>query len=672
MRVSYDWLRSYTGDLPAPRRLAALLTMSGSGVERIEAIDGDTCFEVEVTTNRSDCLSHLGLAREAAVVAQTTFLVPEITFEEGATPVERLTGVAVLASDLCPRYTARVIEGVRIGPSPPWLRRRIEAVGLRPVNNVVDVTNFVLFECGQPLHAFDLDRLAGARIVVRRARPGETITAIDGSQHALTDRMLVIADAERPVAVAGVMGGLDTEVSGRTTRILLESAEFLPVSIRRTSRALKLASDSSYRFERGIDPLGVGWGSRRAIQLIRQVAGGQVAQGVIDIDFQEHEEPVVALRLSRIARVLGVAMARGEVVDILERLEFGIEAVAGDVVRVHVPSFRPDVTREVDLIEEVARIHGYDRIPERPTMRIAVGRPGRRDALGRRICRALVAAGVFEAVTFSFLSETEAALFPVWGDREPVTVDDERRGRDNRLRTTLLPSLLKARRMNQDRARVDADLFEIASVYLPSADAPLPDEPVHLGLVCSGDFRRLKGLVEAALDAVGLTAAVAWDEFEDAFFEAGTAGRLVVDGTTLGYAGLVSKPVLEAVGLKRPAIAAELDVDVLDAHADLRERFRPLPDFPAVNRDLNVLVAEGTAWAEVERVARAAGGDLLETVAFQETYRGRHVPDGKKSVVFSMVFRAADRTLTREEADTVQAAILAALERDLGAERRQE
>jgi phenylalanyl-tRNA synthetase beta chain len=673
MRASYGWLKSYTGSLPPAKELADLLTMSGSAVEAIHEVAGETCFEIEVTTNRSDCLCHLGLAREASAVASTTFHVPEITFEEGPVPVERLAGVEILAADLCPRYTARVIEGVKVAPSPPWLARRIESMGLRPVNNVVDVTNFVMFECNQPLHAFDLDRLRGARIIVRRAEPGETIVAIDGSRHTLTPDRLVIADAERPVAVAGVMGGLATEVGPNTTRILLESAEFNPVSVRRTSRALNLPSDSSYRFERGIDPLGVGWASRRAIQLIEQVAGGRIAQGVIDVDFQEHREPVVMLRFGRIAQVLGLTVPAREVVDILERLEFGVERAGVDSLKVHVPSFRPDVTREIDLIEEVARIYGYGRVPTRPTMRVAVGRVGRRDLLARRLRECLTGAGLFECVTFSMLSQKESDVFTHWlGGGAPVQVDDERRGRDNRLRATLLPSVLKARRTNQDRARVDADLFEIAAVFLPRPGAALPDEPAHLALAVSGDFRAVKGLVEAALDAAGCCRAVAWAPFESRFFEPGQAARITLDGAVLGYAGVVAKSTLEEVGLRRPAAAAELNLDVLAAHANLRPRFERLPEFPGIERDLNVVVGVERTWAEVEQAVRSAGGAFLEDLAFRETYQGAHVPEGRKSVVFSMVFRAADHTLTHEEADAAQAAILAALETTLGAQLRTE
>jgi len=671
MRVSYDWLRTYASALPPPRELAERLTMGGSAVEAVEEIPGDTCFEIEITSNRADCLCHLGLAREAAALTGGAFALPEITFEEDTTPVGQLAAVDVPASDLCPRYTARVIEDVRIAPSPPWLARRIEAMGLRPVNNVVDVTNFVLFECGQPLHAFDLDRLEGRHIIVRRAEPKETITAIDGTTHELTPDRLVIADERRPVAVAGVMGGLDSEVADTTTRILLESAEFDRVSIRTTSRALNLLSDSSYRFERGIDPLGVGWGSRRAIQLIQQVAGGRIAQGVIDVNFQAHEEPVVALRLSRIPLVLGIDVPRGRVIEILERLDFGVEGGGPDVLRVHVPSFRPDVTREVDLIEEVARLHGYDRVPTRSAMTIHLGRVGTRDRMAVTVRERLTGAGLFEAATFSMLSEEESALFPVWTSGAPVTVDDERRGLENRLRTSLLPSLLKARRTNQDRANVDADLFELAPVYLPKADEPLPDEPVHLGIVATGSFRRIKGFVEEVLDALGVTAEVACEPFENAFFEPGAGARFVVNGCPVGYAGEVSRSALGAVGLKRPALAAELDLDALTPLVGLRVTVQDLPVYPAVHRDLNVVVDAATPWADVRRVVNQAGDPLLRRLVFRETYTGEHVAAGRKSVVFSMEFRADDHTLTHDEADAAQTRILNALQRDLSAALRQ-
>jgi phenylalanyl-tRNA synthetase beta chain len=662
------WLKEYVKTELDAGRIAEILTRVGLEVENVETASGDWFLLTEVTTNRPDWLSHIGVAREIAAASGDRLEIPVVHLVEEGEPVAKLASVEVLDAELCPRYTARVITDVKVGPSPAWLVAKIEAMGLRPVNNVVDITNFVLFECGQPLHAFDYDKLAAHRIIVRKAAKGESITAIDGSRHPLDGGELMICDAVRPVAIAGIMGGLDTEVSTRTTTVLLESARFKPVNIRRTSHRLVIESDSSYRFARGVDPVGVEWGSRRAAALMSEICGGKVSRGMVDVDVEPFRPRELTLRMDRIPKILGVPIEADRCRRILEAL--GLETVSAEGLRlvVRVPSFRPDLEREIDLIEEVARCYGYDGIPARADVPYRMARRDDHLTSERRAADILTAADFHECVTFSFTDVESTRLIAPWTDAAPIEVRNPIDRDQPGLRTSLIPSLLGARRLNQTRRNRDVRLFELAHVYLPKGKGELPDERLMLGLVADVDFRTMKGVVETLLARFGLVDAVTTEEAKLDFLAEAVA--LILDGEMLGYLGAVSEKIVARYDLKTNVTVAEIDFGRVMRAAKPRTCFTELPRFPEIDRDLAVVVDDVVRWADIRRVIEAGRIGILESVTFLSEFRGKQISHGKKSVAFSMIFRAADRTLTREEADVARDAVLEALTRELGAELR--
>ena len=459
--------------------------------------------------------------------------------------------------NLCPRYTARVVRGVKIGPSPQWLISRLATIGIAAINNVVDITNYVLMECGQPLHAFDLAKLEGGEIIVRAARPGEPFEAINHKTYELEAGMCVIADRRRAVALGGVMGGADTEVSSATTDLLIESAEFDPVSIRATARRLNLHSDSSYRFERGVDPEGVDWASRRACDLILELAGGELAAGVIDVGRRPAAREPIVLRLSQLKRILGIQLDTAEVRRILTAL--GNREVRADSERVEVipPSWRRDLSREIDLVEEVARIHGYDEIPEDVSVPMASSARGRMDRVLALVRQVLIAAGVDEAMTLSVVEPSVSAAFSPWTDAEPLRLSTPILRRADLLRRSLIPSLLVARRTNETLANPPVELFETARVYLPRG-AELPNEELMLGITSGRDFLAVKGMIEGILERLKPAAQVEVVDYQHELLAAGRACELRLDGERFGYLGELSTEGLKQFELRGPSTVAEV------------------------------------------------------------------------------------------------------------------
>jgi len=667
MNVSYDWLRQYCEPVPPPDELAGMLPELGLEVESVNRVAGDTVFELEITANRPDLLSMVGVAREVAAATGAELKIPEAVLRPGGGNVADLTRVELDAPDLCIRYTARLVAGVKVAPSPTWLQERLASVGLRPVNNIVDVTNFVLMECGQPLHAFDFDKLVGNKIVVRRARPGEEITVIDGTVHKLTSEMLVIADAEAPTAVAGVMGGLATEISDSTTNVLLESALFLPANIRRTSRALGLASDSSYRFERGVDPGGVDWGSARAAAMIAELAGGRVADGVIAVGEPVPAEQVVALRPARTDLVLGVSIPAEKQKAMLGRLGFTLVAERPGRLEFRVPTFRREVTREIDLIEELARSYGYGKVPEETRMRVRAVPVQKFDAAAARVRMLCTGMGYSEARTSSFIATDLAARFTYWSPevnvvRNPVSREEPA------LRTSLIPLLLRAKKHNLNRGTPHVALFELSRVYLVASG--VTSERTCLGLVDDGGFASVRGALDALFGRLGLSEPVTYAEYSDANLAAGRSTRLSLGDEPLGVAGEITRELADLFDLRSEPAVAELDFDLLLGAARLARRYHPLPKFPSVRRDLSVVVDEDVTWAVLCDCANAESGELCDSIAFLSEYRGQQIGPGKKAVAFSITYRAQDRTLTGEEADEATARVAQAMKDRFGAELR--
>lgn len=677
MLVSWDWLQEYVRPAASPAEVGDRLMRAGLNLETVHDAGGDAVLELEVTSNRPDCLGHIGVAREVSVLFDAPLKVPAAELKTGSGNAAEAVAVSVEAPDACPRYIARVIRGVKIGPSPEWLRRRLEAVGQKSVNNVVDATNYALLETGQPFHAFDLAALKGSKIVVRQARTGETLAAINqkggGETYRLDPSMLVIADADRPVAIAGVMGGLETAVQPTTTDLLLETADFAPLAIRGTARRLTLFSPSQYRFERGVDRERMDWASRRCAELILQVAGGELLSGaVVDGAPAEPARKGIRLRFAQIKRILGIEVPAETAVSILRRL--GLELVGEptrDAAEFLPPSWRRDLTREADLIEEVARIHGYDAIPEDAPVPLSLSRKTDLDRVRDRVRRALTAYGFDEALTLTFVSPEEVELFDPVPDRPALAVEHSSRRHENRLRKSLVPSLLRCRRDNERKGVFDADLFEIAKVFLEAAPgrAEADVEPLRVAFVSGRPFPEVKGIVESLVAEVGRDAKLSARPSDLTAFAPGQGAELLLDGRAFGWIGRLARSVQEsrALELRDEVTVAELDFAALMAVAELTPTYRPVPVYPAIERDLNFVLDEDVPWSEVDRVAASAAGGSLERATFLNQFRGQQLGAERKSYVIRLVFRSPDRTLTSEEVDGAVRNVVAACERELKA-----
>ncbi len=708
MLVSWDWLQQYvTLDVPV-EEMSERLTMSGLNLEEFHAVGSDTCIDFEVTSNRPDCLGHLGIAREAAVLLGQTLKVPAASPKSGTTPVSSVTSVAIECPDLCPQYQARIIRGAKVGPSPAWLVTRLATVGIASINNIVDITNYVLMECGQPLHAFDFDKLHGKKIIVRRARSGEKLQAIDHKEYLLTPEMCVIADADHPVALAGVMGGAETEITSATKSILIEAALFAPLSIRETSRRLKLSSDSSYRFERKLDPHGPDWASRRCCELILELAGGELLGGAV---FAGTQPPTasdpITLRFAQIQRVLGITIPDEEAVRILQALGLelvteqgvaGVESsspqtemrdfsdtrtlgaaktptpatpgvVRGDSATFVPPSSRVDLSREIDLIEEVARIHGLDKIRDDVSVPLCRSAQSLRDRVTDRVCDVLTAAGFYEAITLSLVSEHDHKLFQPRGSLAPLAIDHPDFRQASLLRHSLVPSLMASRRENERRGSFGAQLFEIAAVYL-SSDKSLPQsqsEPTLVSFVSGLPFAEMKGLVEQLAARVNSSAVVTAQPSSLTQFVPGRGAEVLLNGQSWGWLGELDRSVSDQLDLRDAVSIAELDLSVLETHANLVPKFQPWPQYQGSSRDLNFVLDDQVTWSSLEETVRAAAGPLLESVGFGGQYKGKQIPDGKKSYLVTLLYRSSDRTLIGEEIEAAQQSVIETCRSQLGA-----
>jgi phenylalanyl-tRNA synthetase beta chain len=632
--------------------------MAGVGIESIEG----EVLDLEITANRGDLLSMLGVARETGVNLRRPVRVPKVSYLESGDDVSRAFTVEVPARELCPRYTARAVLGVKVGPSPSWMVQRLEAAGVRSINNVVDITNYVLLETGQPLHAFDARLLRGKKIVVRRAQPGEKIVAIDGKAYTLTKDNLVIADAERAVAIAGVMGGKESEITGATVDVLLESAQFDPVSIRRTARRLGLSSDSSYRFERGVDYDAVDWASQRAVQLISELAGGKPMTGVIDASASRMNRPVARVRPARIAQVLGMAVGPARVREILAGL--GADVVGSDdQLEVTAPAGRRDLRIEVDYIEEVARIEGYDKIPCDTSfgLRVAVDHP---EDLVREEARATLAGlGGYEVLTWSFAEATTPNRVSFWTTGAPIPLRDPQGNVDRTLRESLVPRLLEVLQTNENYKEALRPVFEIAHLY--RREGKVYGEKTVLAIAAPGDPLGVKGLLETTLGRLGVVFELVPAALP--FLEAGTSAEVKIAGSVAGYLGQATSALS---GLRAQASVAEVDFETIVKAARLTRPYKDFNRQPPVDRDLAVVLGDAVTWKQVETAVRAAAPPTLESVRFLNEYRGKGVDPGHKSWAFTMAFRG-DRTLTGPEVDDAVNAILKSLQGALAARLRQ-
>ncbi len=669
MKVLRSWLDDYieTG-LPADK-IAEILSDLGLPCEGIEHFGDDAVIDLEITSNRGDCLGYLGIARELAAATGKELKLPAVELDESDKDVTEFASVEIAEPDLCCRYTARVIEGVKVGPSPDWLKNRLEAVGLRSINNVVDATNYAMAETGQPPHAFDYEKITKGKIIVRKAVAGERIVSIDGSQCELAPDMLVIADPNGPVAIAGVMGGLDTEVSETTGAILLEDAYFKPVSVRMTSRKLGLPSESAFRFEHTVDIEMVDWASKRTAQLITQAAGGKVAKGVIDVYPKKPEQKEVTLRLSRLNKLLGIEIPSKEVAEILSRLNFRPQQ-KDDSINCTVPSWRSDVYREADLIEEVARVYGYNRIPTERKISIEVVPVDSRQKLTESVGTYLNGCGFYETITVGFVDNSVAELFVEQDSKEHLAVNDVSRKSANLLRRMLLPSLLGVLKTNLNAKNTPCRIFEIADTFVPRGKGEgLPIEKTKLAIACDSDLPVLRGVIEGLIKSLDRNAQIVFTSAD--FLWAQTGAQIVVNGNAVGAAGIVSEKIKDKFDFKDLSpCAAELDFEQLSALQAGPVKVKPIPKFPAIERDLSIIVAESVTWADITRAVNKKACNELEDIRFVGIYHGRGISSGKKSVTLKLTFRDEDGTLTHETVDRFEANIVKGLTKSIGAKLR--
>lgn len=671
MIISISWLADYVQVPAATDRLVERLAMAGLNHESTTQVGDDTAVEIEVTSNRADCLGHVGVAREAAVIFSRPLAVPDPRPLEAGQPAAASVAVVIESPEICPFYSARVIRGVRVGPSPGWLVDRMQTVGLASVNNIVDVTNYVMLECGQPLHAFDLEKIHGGQIIVRRATPGEPFIAINHKTYTLDERMCVIADAERPLALAGVMGGADSEISEATVDVVIESAQFAPLPVRAAARSLALASGSSYRFERGPDPAMVDWASRRAASLILELAGGVLDRDAVTFGELASSPAEIPLDPERIKEVLGIEVPAERQRKILVALGFQPQGTRGN--RWRAPTWRRDCCREIDLVEEIARIEGYEQVPEDIAISARPAALSSREQAIRQAGEVLVGRGFCEAMTRSVVDASLAGIASPWGDSASLRIGPPLvRGAD-RLRQSLLPSLLEARGGNVAVGITDADLFEIARGYLARPDGARAsggpvEEPLLVSFVCGGDFFQAKGLCDLLLARLGVrgdTASVIYSPLVLDLFARGRAAEILLElpghaVQRIGVVGEVAHKDLDAFSLPEPVAAAELRLDLLTFAIGCQRRLERPPEFPAVSRDINLVVAEGVPWGDLERAIRSAAVGLLEDCRVAEIWRdSERLGAGMKSLVVSLTLRSRSGTLTGDEAAQAVAGIVA-------------
>ena len=639
---------------------------------------GDVVFEFSVTPNRPDCLSVLGIAREVGALTGRKVREPALDYTEAGEPVERLARVEIRDPDLCPRYIATVVTGVTIGPSPRWMQDRLNAAGMRPINNIVDVTNYVMLEYGQPLHAFDLDTLAERRIVVRRAGDGESMTTIDGLQRSLTPDMLVIADADRPVALAGVMGGFDTEVGDRTTSVLLEAACFDGVNNRSTSRAVGLRSEASLRFEKGLSPDLPLPAARRATQLMVELAGGVAAEGVVDVYPGRRARKPVRITLERTQRLLGVEVSVAEMARVLESLGFEVERSGGDALEVVVPYWRTDIAIEDDLIEEVVRIKGYDWVPTSTRAGdLPAYEPAPMLALKDTVREAMVSSGLIEVVTYS-LTNKDVRDKAEAGGPEPMRLANPLSSELEELRTSLRGGLLQTLEANQRGQQGGIRLFEVGRVFLPKADS-LPDEREVLAAVLTGPRRDSfwqsedgelgffdgKGVLEALFAGLGLSAE--YRPATDSLLHPGRTASVTLADQAIGLLGELHPRALKAFDLFNRTVAYfELDLTALLALApDKARAYEPVPRYPGLVRDLALVVDASISAETVRGIIQST--PLVREASLFDVYTGDQLPTGKKSMAYRIVYQSPGRTLTNEEAERTQERLLQRLQQELGA-----
>ncbi|WMJ24072.1 phenylalanine--tRNA ligase subunit beta [Paludicola sp. MB14-C6] len=623
----------------------------------------DTCVEFEITSNRPDCLSVIGLARETAATYGVPLKLNAPVVKGSGDDIKNYISVEVKNAELCPRYIAKAVKNVKIEPSPRWMRERLRASGVRPINNLVDITNYVMLEYGQPLHAFDASFIDGKKIIVRNAMKDEKMQTLDGIDRVLNENMLVIADENKPLAVAGVMGGENSSIIDTTKTVIFESANFLGSSVRITSKNLALRTDSSGRFEKGLDPHNTLPAIMRACELVEMLGAGEVVDGIIDVDNSPKEPVKIKLECDWINNFLGIDLAHDEMIAMLHKLGFEVKNEM-----IIVPSFRTDVFHKADVAEEVARIYGYDKIPTTAVRGVARGKLTEEQKFERKIHKALQASGCYEVSTYSFISPKYYDKINLPADsslRNCVTITNPLGEDTSVMRTTTLPSMLEVLSRNYNNRNAQFYGYEIGSEYIPTKDGELPNEnpQVTIGMYGNCDFYQLKGIVETMLERLAVKD---WDIHpikDDPSFHPGRTALITKGDVVIGILGEVHPQVLVNYNIGTKAYLAKFDVNAMFSLANTETQYKPLPKYPASTRDLSLICDDELPIVEIEKAIKGAVGNTLEAVKLFDVYKGAQIAENKKSVSYSIIMRSPTQTLTDTEADAAIKRVLKALDK---------
>ncbi|MBA2527556.1 MAG: phenylalanine--tRNA ligase subunit beta [Pyrinomonadaceae bacterium] len=689
MLISYNWLRELTGTSLTPLELRERLTMVGLAIDAVEEKDGDAVLDVEVPSNRPDCLSHVGIAREVAVIESGKVRPPSSKPPRAEGRSTDQTSVEIRDTDLCPRYAARLVRGVKIALSPAWLSKRLEGIGQRPINNVADITNYVLHEMGQPLHAFDFAKLGGQRIVVRRATAGEKLKTLDGVERMLDANMLVIADAERPVALAGIMGGEDSEISIQTTDVLIESAYFNPDSVRQTARKLGMDTEASRRFERGADCQNVLRAQNRCVELICEIAGGVATEDAIDVYPNPLPGRSIAFRPARVESLTSLRVAETDMKRILNGLGLAHTEESSAVWKCVPPTWRIDIEREEDMVEEIARHFGYDKIGSELPPSNQSGEHQPKESKIRKLRRTLQVLGFDEAIDFSFIEvahDNQLELIPEFNAKDPensfITLTNPIIESEVRMRPTLFPGLLNSLRHNLNHGVRSVRLFETGRIFARSDSAELPNEREALALIATGgaseenraqapretDFYDLKGSLEAAVEAMN-RGRLRFTKAQVKHLREGQSARiLLADGTPIGSLGRLAESVSDAYKFRQLVYVAELDLTRLLAAEELPVQYEPLPRYPSVVRDLTMLLDREITLDELLRTIEEERVDDCRGAQLVGTYEGPNIPEDRRAVTLRIEYRSDERTLRDEEVEERQRGLIDSLLRQYSAQ----
>lgn len=685
MRVSINWLKDYVEFDLSPKVLADRLTMVGLEVGTVERSGNDYILELETTPNRGDCLSMVGIAREVSAVTNRKFRVPSPQLTQGERRTEDLIKITILEQGLCPRYTARIIMGVKIGPSPSWLKDRLISYGIRPVNNVVDVTNYVMLELGNPMHAFDYDLINGKEILIRMADDGEEIVTLEGIRRTLNKEVLVVADSSSPLAIAGIIGGNTTQVTQDTENLLLECAFFDPVCVRRTSRSLGLSTESSYRFERRIDPEGIPLAQDRAAQLITKVAGGVITQGIVDLYPGPKRDIVVRLHQNKVNKILGTSLTMKKIREILERLGFSFLSISRDEAEVRVPSHYSEITREIDIIEEIARLYGYHKIGLTLPAKTILSPKRKEDRIMKLVRDVLTSVGFYEIISFGFIDGDLLNRIGLGGN-EALRIRNPISKETSTMRTTLIPGLLKTISSNMNKGTKDIKIFEIGRVFLSQKERSLPIERYSLGVAAVGEwmkkdwrtipkrvsFYELSGVLHRLFDELGITN-YHLREGEHPTLLHGRRAAIEVNEEVIGFIGELSLDVARCLDLPEGIYLFEIDLQRMMEFTRMERRYNPLPRYPGITRDLSILVEEGVKSREVIDLIFELGGKRVESVKLFDLYPGERLGEGYKglkSLGYSILYRDLTTTLTDKEVNEIHANIIDGLRKRIGARLR--